>query len=42
MNKNTAFANKVSMEVFNFKVINLDRRFKYLMVNPFNCYQLAI
>ncbi len=42
MNKNTTLANKVGMEILNFKVINLDRWFKNLMLNPFNNYKLAI
>jgi len=36
------FANKISMEILNLKVINLDRRFKNFVLNPFNSYKLTI
>ena len=42
MHQNRILANIISMEILNFKVIDLNRAFKYLVLNLFYNYILTV
>ena len=42
MNQYPAFANEIGVEIFNLEVVDMDRRFKKFMLNPFDYNMAAV